>query len=570
MSTGPVTSAAKTATHTYKSMMSGPSQACHDSELRAMLDILPVGAMQLDRKGHCTFLNRVFIDLFEYTLDEVVDLEQWFFRVCPDPAVHGLTVGRSVQQPCGSTPFPVQLNITCKNGDVKQVMCAARSAVNTTIVTFTDITAFAQSSGSRGGAVEERQAEQSLNEKSLLLKKTNEHLESRITRAAEELRQKDDVLASQNRLLVDLAPEAIIVYDTQSNRIIDANARAEQLFECSREILLTSSPLQFYMDKQPDGRSPEATFHNNADRVMAGEVLVLERAIKSTHGVEVMCEVRLVRLPSPDKLLIRASFFDITERMHTHKELAKALDAEYRLNEEQRQFMGLVSHELRTPLSIIDGRAHLLLLNTCKDPDCLKHAKGILSSTNRLTRLIDTCLTEERLCTSGWAPASVPADIGQLVRNVVTQAQGGTDRHQIRHDLEDCPEQYSCDPTLIQVMLNNLIDNAIKYSPDGGEIHIRSWHTEGELFFEVTDQGVGIPPDQLDKAFDRFYRIWQIPGIAGAGLGLHIVKRIAELHGGGTVSCSSEPGQGSTFMVRLCSAGGSQATGTPIPSFSPS
>jgi two-component system sensor histidine kinase/response regulator len=394
-------------------------------------------------------------------------------------------------------------------------------------------------------------------EKSRMLKELNDSLEARIEQAVEELRQKDAALASQNRLLVDLAPEAIIVFDVQLDRIVDANAKAEQLFGCSREILLTSSPLHFYMRKQPDGRLAETSFFENSDRVIAGEVLVIDRAIRSVYGTEVVCEVRLVMLPSPHSKLIRASFFDITERVRAQKELAKALGAEQRLNEEQRQFMGLVSHELRTPLAIIDGAAQLLALTASKDSDCLRHADCIISSTKRLSSLIDTCLTEERLCTSGWEPAMVSEDIGQLAHDVVVQAQAGTGRHLIQCDLSELPERYVCDPMLLRVMLNNLLDNAIKYSPDGGEIHLRGWCTkQAELFIEVADQGVGIAANQIEKAFDRFYRIWQIPGIAGAGLGLHIVKRIAELHGG-TVNCNSEPGRGSTFTVRLGGEGGS-------------
>lgn len=385
------------------------------------------------------------------------------------------------------------------------------------------------------------------------LKELNDSLELRISQAVEELRQKDAVLASQNKLLIDLAPEAIIVYDTDLDRIVDANAKAEQLFGFSRDILLTTSPLLYYTQAQPDGRPVEASFFENCNRVIAGEVLVIERAIRSASGVEVICEVRLVRLPSPHSLLIRASFFDITERAKAHKELARALAGEHRLNEEQRQFMGLVSHELRTPLSIIDGTAQLLVMSACKDKECFKHAERILSSTKRLTNLIDTCLTEERLCTSGWTPSMHSVDIRSLARNAVDQAQAGTVRHQISYGLDELPDRYTCDSMLIRVMLNNLLDNAVKYSPEGGTISLSGWCTKrGELFFEVADQGVGIAPDKLDKAFDRFYRIWQIPGIAGAGLGLHIVKRVAELHGG-TAWCKSQPGLGSTFTVSLFS-----------------
>jgi len=508
----------------------GLPPAGHDAELRTLLDVMPVGAGWFDREGRCTFVNGAFVDLFGYSLDDMSDTEQCFMKIYPDTVVREIVAGWCAKQGASlqsdTAISPVSLNITCKDGTVKQVVFTARPALGRLIVTFTESS------------------------------ELNEKLKTRIAQAVEELHQKDDILASQNRLLVDLAPEAIIVFDTQLDRIIDANAKAEQLFGCSREILLTSSPLKFYMQKQPDGQPVDASFSENCEKVIAGKVFVIERAIRSVSGNEAMCEVRLVSLPSPHNMLIRASFFDITERMRTQKELTKALASEHRLNEEQRQFMGLVSHELRTPLSIIDGTAQLLALTACKDKECLIHAERILSSTKRLSSLIDTCLAEERLCTSGWIPAIVSEDIRRLARNAIVQAQAGTDQHLILADLDRLPDQYSCDPMLIQVMLNNLLDNAIKYSPEGGDIHVRGWcGPDGELSFEVVDQGIGIAPDQLEKAFDRFYRIWQVPGIAGAGLGLHIVKRIAELYGG-TARCSSEAGRGSTFTVQLCGKNG--------------
>ena len=258
-----------------------------------------------------------------------------------------------------------------------------------------------------------------------------------------------------------------------------------------------------------------------------------------------------MRLPSPHDSLIRATFFDITERMRVQKDLAKALDAEHRLNEEQRQFMGLVSHELRTPLAIIDGTAQLLVLSTCRDSECLTHANRILASTKRMSRLIDSCLAEERLCTSGWTPTMTGCNIALLARDSVAQAQAGTTVHAIMCDLEDLPEKYICDQMLVKVMLNNLLDNAVKYSPKGGHIRLSGWRSrDGQIFFEISDEGIGISPEHIGKAFDRFYRTWQLPEIPGAGLGLHIVKRIAELHGG-TVTCASKPGHGSTFTVQI-------------------
>lgn len=396
-----------------------------------------------------------------------------------------------------------------------------------------------------------KEAEQALAEKSCLLEELNANLEQRIEQAVVELRQKDDLIARQNRLLLDLAPEAIIVFDTRQNCIVDANDKAEELFGCSREVLFTAGFLPFYLPDQPDGRPPEITVQENIEQVLAGNMLVIERAIRGAKGGKVVCEVRLVRVPSPHQALIRASFFDITERTRVQEELAQALAGEHRLNDEQRQFMGLVSHELRTPLAIIDGSAQLLVMTACKDSDCLMQAQRILSATKCMNNLIHTCFAEERLCSSGWNPTMVQGDIARLALDVIAQAQAGTGRHLIKSNLEQLPELYSFDPMLLKVMLGNLLDNAIKYSPHGGDILFQARCGEDRaLVFEISDAGIGIAPEQIEKVFTRFYRAWQIPDIAGAGLGLHIVKRIAELHGG-SVMCTSTPGQGSVFTVTI-------------------
>jgi PAS domain S-box-containing protein len=353
------------------------------------------------------------------------------------------------------------------------------------------------------------------------------------------------------RVLIEKAPEAIIVFDTELNRIVMANANAERLFGCSRDELYNSGLLRFYLPEQPDGLPLDISFHKHNEQVMMGEDVVFERAIKNNHGDEFFCEVRLVRIPSANRKMIRASFIDITERKQAQAELSLALEIARRANEEQRQFLGLVSHELRTPLAVIDGAAQLILLKADRHSDSFKEAERIHAATVRLADLIDTCLTDERLSTAGWCPEMHPEDVRLLALKVAERIQACSTNHRIEHDLSGLPQQYTCDAMLLKVLLGNLLDNAVKYSPKGGIITMRGWSgEEGTVYFEVSDQGIGIAPDQIDRIFGRFYRVGQDTGIAGAGLGLHLVKQIAELHNGG-VSCRSISGSGSVFTTWL-------------------
>ena len=133
------------------------------------------------------------------------------------------------------------------------------------------------------------------------------------------------------RVLIEQAPEAIVVFDVALNCIVDVNASAERLFGCGRSELLQSGPQRFYVEEQPDGRHLQETFEEYTRRAIAGEEVHFERAIRSADGRRLHCEVRLVRLPSERDVRTRASFIDITERkrvVEMMREQAHLLEAE--------------------------------------------------------------------------------------------------------------------------------------------------------------------------------------------------------------------------------------------------
>jgi len=391
--------------------------------------------------------------------------------------------------------------------------------------------------------------EQALADKTQQLESLNSSLEQRICLAINALKQKDDQLFNQTRLLVDLAPDAILVVDVGSGMIIDANTHAEKLFECCREELFATTPLSFYAARQPDGVPPEVSFYQNGYRVLNGEALNIERVIVSRKGHVRTCEVRLVRMSYNGRHLIRASIIDITERKMIEDELARALETARDALEEQKQFAGLLSHELRTPLAIIDGTAQLLSLSACKDSECLRQSERIRIAARRIIDLVDMCLTEDRLTSSGWELEIRAENVSQLLHDVVARIQSATPRHNIVLECAELPVTCSCDAGLVTVMLTNLLDNAVKYSPQGGDVTLCSWcEKPGFIHLMVSDQGIGFDPALSTKIFERFYRTWQVPGIPGAGLGLHLVKKIAELHQGG-VEAFGQPGQGARFTV---------------------
>lgn len=219
---------------------------------------------------------------------------------------------------------------------------------------------------------------------------------------------------------------------------------------------------------------------------------------------------------------------------------------------QQRQFLHLISHELRTPLAIIDSTAQILPLLRTDQKKFEKKAVTIIAATQRMRLLLDNCLSDDRLSIDGIKPDMKNVDCLAIARRVVDSAQSRTEIHQIALEAQEDTCTFTCDPILIEILLNNLVENAIKYSPEGGTVTLRTRAGRlGELYLEVSDHGAGISEEQSNKVFERFYRCGQVPGVSGAGLGLYLVRQIARLHGG-DVTCSSTPGCGSTFTVRLC------------------
>ena len=126
------------------------------------------------------------------------------------------------------------------------------------------------------------------------------------------------------RVLVEQAPDAIVVYDVDLGRFVEANPSAEKLFGCSRSELLQSNPQRFYPPEQPDKQAMSESVNHNIERALAGEQVILERAIRTADNREVLGEVRLVRLPSKDRRLLRASYIDVTERKLAERAIKKS------------------------------------------------------------------------------------------------------------------------------------------------------------------------------------------------------------------------------------------------------
>ncbi len=233
---------------------------------------------------------------------------------------------------------------------------------------------------------------------------------------------------------------------------------------------------------------------------------------------------------------------------------ARREEALFRLEEalgRQRRFVADASHELRTPLTNVEGYAEMLEEWALKDPETARESvEAIREETRRMRQLLEQLLALAR----GDEGASLefkPQDLGAVAQEAARIAQGAA-RGKVSVEYV-APEHEIVgifDRSRVRQALSILLDNAIKYTPEGGEIGVWARENDGQMEVAVSDTGAGIPEDQLPLIFERFYRADKARTRGGAGLGLAIARQTAEAHGG-TIEAQSTPGKGSTFILRF-------------------
>lgn len=225
-----------------------------------------------------------------------------------------------------------------------------------------------------------------------------------------------------------------------------------------------------------------------------------------------------------------------------------ALRRESDAKQQLRQFLSMVSHEFRTPLAIIDSAAQLLTLKAQKcDRSMMPRLETIRGAVGRLVELIDTCLADEQLESGRLILHERAVDLPPILA-AAREHHLAADRD-IALEVGPLPPVWG-DSGLLALAFNNLVGNAIKYSPPDAAVEIVAAASDGAIVVSVTDHGIGIPGDDLPHIFERFHRAANARAVAGSGIGLHLVRQIVEMHGG-TIGVASAVGRGSTFTVRL-------------------
>ncbi|MBA4116495.1 MAG: HAMP domain-containing histidine kinase [Rubrobacter sp.] len=240
--------------------------------------------------------------------------------------------------------------------------------------------------------------------------------------------------------------------------------------------------------------------------------------------------------------------------------LLSRLEAAFARREEalsrQRRFAADASHELRTPLTSISGHARMLDEWALEgDPGRAKRSVGaIRREAGRMRDLVESLLALSR--GDEAAPMEVGRhDLARVVEEAVQTAQSSANGKVSVEYIPPAREFHATfDRSRVLQVVTILLDNAVKYTPEGGSVTVKAWEKDGRAALEVSDTGIGIPEDQLPLIFERFHRVDSSRTEEGAGLGLSIARQVAESHDG-EIEVRSVPGEGSTFVLLIPQAG---------------
>ncbi|HEX8310877.1 MAG TPA: PAS domain-containing sensor histidine kinase [Chthoniobacteraceae bacterium] len=389
------------------------------------------------------------------------------------------------------------------------------------------------------------------------------------------------------RLLFERSTDPMQLLDLQTWRFIDCNAACVALMHCSSKgELIGLAPWDISPEVQPDGERSEDKARAVQEELMARGTARFEWTHRRFDGSTFPTEITLTVIEEvAAHPLLFVIWREISERKraemeirdlntslehrvaqrtieleranaqlkNAEQELLKTLAQEKELSELKSSFVSMVSHEFRTPLAVILSSAELLKNHLERLGPNVREEQltAICSSTKHMSKMIDEVLLLGKVEGGQMRFAPAPIDLRELCVRLVDEMHSAT-QHRCPIEFDGLAESVptSGDEALLRHILGNLLSNAVKYSPAGEPVRLEVARDGQNAVLVVADRGVGIPAADLPKIFQAFQRASNVGQIAGTGLGLVIVRRCVDLHGG-TIDLQSEVGQGTRVTVRL-------------------
>jgi PAS domain S-box-containing protein len=344
------------------------------------------------------------------------------------------------------------------------------------------------------------------------------------------------------------SPVFISIFRMSDQKFVLVNDALVNWMGCSREEMLGRTTGELGMWQDIAERDLVWKELRDIGSIRQRECRLLNRRGES---FTILLSAETIKLNNTPHILSLAQ--DITQRKRAEEELRKTLEREKELSQLKSNFVSMVSHEFRTPLGIIQSSAELLrdFYEKMDRPEREEQLESIARNTRRMAGMMEEVLVLSRLDAGKLEFKPVTLHLNLFCRRVVDEVLSATNRRcSIVLSVTSVPAEVKADDSLLGHIITNILSNAVKYSEPGATVRFAVERDEHDLVCIVRDQGIGISEDDQMQLFKAFHRGNNVGTRPGTGLGLLLVKRCAELHGG-HVKLNSRIGEGTTVTVKL-------------------
>lgn len=366
-----------------------------------------------------------------------------------------------------------------------------------------------------------------------------ERLRDSYTRLALE-RQRDDIL-------LESMSDGLLAIDERGN-IVLVNSKAAELLEIQVRSTLMGKPVD-----------EELIVYTKDDKPLPDDYHPARMALETGAPIN---DIFTYHQKGGQKIIISVTMSPVVVEGKASGVIMVIRDVtrEMQVDRMKTEFISLASHQLRTPLSAIKWFSEMLVNGDAGElnPEQADFAKNVSDSTERMIQLVNSLLNISRIESGRIIVDPKPTDLQELITGIVNDLKGKTEERKqtLIVSVHDGLPKVNLDPRLISQVYMNLLTNAIKYTPKGGEISVFVSRKDDMLVSQVTDNGYGIPKSQHGKVFQKFFRAENVAKVEtdGTGLGLYLIKAIVE-SSGGKIWFESEEGKGTTFWFSLPMSG---------------
>ncbi|HEX6899794.1 MAG TPA: ATP-binding protein [Thermoanaerobaculia bacterium] len=380
---------------------------------------------------------------------------------------------------------------------------------------------------------------------------------SALCEALHRARLKAELESARLRALLEHIPAGVALAEAPSGRVVLGNSRVEKILG---HPMIETPDLASYPEwpaLHPDGRRLEAHEYPLA-RALQGEVLEEQELLyERGDGSRVWLRASAAPVREADGRLAGAVvlFFDMTDRKNLEESLRQRTAELRETGRRKDEFLATLAHELRNPLAPIYNSLQILTLRG-NDPAVVARTREVMErQVRQMIRLVDDLLDVTRISQGKLELRKEPLDLAGVVSTAVEISRPLIEarRHDLTVAMPEQPLRVEADAARVAQVLSNLLNNAAKYTEPGGRIELTAERRDGHAVLRVRDNGAGIAPEMLPRIFDLFAQVEGTLDRAqgGLGIGLTLVRRLVEMHGGAVEAHSGGLSQGSEIVVRL-------------------